>query len=139
MKVNVIETDIQPMYNYSATKINQGNMKLLKYLRLMYWMGFLPFEWIDPESPEFQNVKFRVSGCKTILILLADLLIGSLVILYFPIWHMLNMGKDFEMNLLLDPEYYKKVFGSTTSAFCNLQFLTMPLFAFWAYAAMGNC
>ena len=113
-------------------------MSLLKYLKCMFWMGYLPFEWLDPESHEFANVNFRASWYKTLLILVADLLIGSLVILYFPIWHLLNMGNDFDMKRLLDLEYYKYVFGSTTSAFCNLQFISMPLLGFWSYAAMGK-
>ena len=138
MKINVVNTDVQPIQNNFKTISNEGNMSLLKYLKFMYWMGYLPFEWIDPDSQEFDNVKFRVCGYKTLLMLFVDFLKGSLVIIYYPTWHWLNIGKDFDMKLLLDVEYYKAVFGSTTNAFCNLQFLSIPLFCFWAYAAMGK-
>ena len=114
-------------------------MSLLKYLRCMYWIGLLPFEWIDSESKEFNNEKFRASGYKTVLILFADFLLVSLVFVYFPIWHLLNIGKEFDFKLLLDQEYFKTVFGTTTSAFCNLQFLTFPALTFWIIVVMGKC
>ena len=138
MKINFIDNDVEPIQNYFTTKNNQGNMSLLKYLRCMYWIGFLPFEWIDSESQAFNNIKFRVSGCKTLLILLTDLLLVSLVFVYFPIWHWLNFGNEFDLKLLLDQDYYRAVFVTTTSAFCNLQFLTFPALTFWIFVVMGK-
>ena len=139
MKINVIDNDLEPIQNCFGTKENQDDMSLRKYLKFMYWIGYLPFEWIDTESHEFTNVKFRASWYKTAFILLADLLIVSLIFIYFPVWHLLNIGKDFDLKLLLDLGYYEAVFGTTTSAFCNLQFLTFPALTFWIYVNMGKC
>ena len=134
MKINVIETGDVLNAQKFASKNPQGNASLAKYLKLMYWMGYLPLEWIDEE---ISQATFRVSNCKTVWILIADFIIGSSIMIYFPIWHRLNMGEEFDLKQLLNPDYFKNVFGSTTIAFCNLQFLTMPLMGFWTYALLG--
>ena len=82
-------------------KLEMINSKMISFLKVMYYFGYLPFTWTTIDDPQYDEVKFEISNCKTILMLTYDFIIGLLVLFYFYLWHWLNLGKDFDMTLLL--------------------------------------
>ena len=133
MKVEIINPN-KPGKN----KEPQNDRALLRYLKFMFWMGYLPINWINPEEPDCQDVLFEVSFSKSSIIFILDFLISTIIVPYFYIWHRLNMKKDFDLNQLLDPNYYVMVFGSMTSAICQLTFVISPVSFCWIFVVIGK-
>jgi hypothetical protein len=53
----------------------------------MYYLGFLPVDWICDDE-------IRVSRFKTIFIAIFDAAIALIVITYVPVWRALNMTEN---------------------------------------------
>ena len=114
------------------------NLKLLKYLKIMYYFGYLPIYWIKPVNSNYVENKFKVTWGKSLMITFLDIFIALTVVAYFPVWHILNMGPNFDLNLLTKPEYYSRIFqGSSTSALTNLGFMSYPVFSWWIFVKIG--
>ena len=77
-------------------KLEMINSKMISFLKVMYYFGYLPFTWTSIDDPQYDEVKFEISNVKTFLMLILDLALGLLVPFYFILWHWLNLGKDFD-------------------------------------------
>jgi len=111
---------------------NQGMLTLLK---VMYYLGYLPFSWFNENDTEY----FEISNWKTFFMLLFDFLLILLIPANYYFWHLYNLGKDFDMSLLLQPSYYVKMNdGVFTTAISQLIFVAWVGLIFWAFAYIGN-
>jgi hypothetical protein len=111
---------------------NQGMLTLLK---VMYYLGYLPFSWFDESNEEF----FQISNWKTFFILLFDFLLVLLFPVYFYFWHIYNIGKDFDASLLIQPSYHIKLNdGSLTTAMSQLVYVDFVFIGFWTIAFVGE-
>ena len=132
MKVEILHPDKR-----NKRTGNDHDRALLRYLKIMYWMGYLPINWTNPDQPDTQDVFFEVSFLKSAVIFLWNLLESSIIIPYLYFWHRINMSKDFDMSKLLSPSYYVTVFGSSTSAVCQLIFVISPISFCWIFVKLG--
>jgi hypothetical protein len=88
-----------------------SNVKLLTYLKMMYYMGYLPVSWItQANGSSFKENKFEVNLRNSIKMACLDILIASVIIAYLPVWHLLNMGPSFDLAVLAKPDYYISIF-----------------------------
>jgi len=119
----------------SPQKNSNANQGMLTFLKVMYYLGYLPFSWFSEDSPEF----FKVSNWKTFFMLLYDLLLALLVPAYYYFWHIYNFGNDFDTSLLLKPSYYIGLYdGVVTTALSQIVFVACLCFAFWTFAYIGK-
>jgi len=101
----------------------------------MYYLGYLPFSWFNENDTEY----FEISNWKTFFMLLFDFLLILLIPANYYFWHLYNLGKDFDMSLLLQPSYYVKMNdGVFTTAISQLIFVAWVGLIFWAFAYIGN-
>jgi hypothetical protein len=104
------------MRNYRVKALEEkctllSNVKLLKYLKIMYYLGYLPVSWITQATgSSFMENKFEVNLSNSIKMACFDIMIASVIVAYLPVWHLLNMGPSFDLAVLAKPDYYISIF-----------------------------
>ena len=117
---------------------DETNVKMIKWLKIMSCLGYLPISWINPNDPEYAERKFKISLRKSLTIACVDIVVGLLVVAYVPVWHLLNIGPDFDFHLLLKADYYNHIVqGSRTSALTYFSFTLYPAFCWWIFVKVG--
>ena len=115
----------------------ESSSSLLRFLKVMYFFGFLPFNWTKWISDE-QQIRFKISRLKTLLVFFIDLLGAALIPTFIFVWYMLNID-GFDSGRLLTLKHYLDVNeGSATTALCQLTYIIYPCCIFWIYGAVGN-
>jgi hypothetical protein len=116
----------------------ETNYQMLKCLKIMYHLGYLPISWIKSDEPDYVAKKFKISLRKSLMIACIDIFIALIVIAYVPVWHLLNMGSSFDFTTLLQSDYYTFILqGSLTSAFSYFSFIFYPSLCWWIYIKIG--
>ena len=136
---NVVSV-VSPHLNKAEKHSDVQNVKLLRHLKIMFYLGYLPIEWTEEtDSAEILISGFKNSRTKSALIAILDILIATLVVTYIPVWHLLNVGSSFDLKLLATTDYYVQVFnGTMTDAFTQLMYLAFPTLVWWIYVKIGN-
>ena len=116
----------------------QINRRMMAFLKIMYYFGYLPINWKNEDDPSFDEIKFEISKVKTVVMFVADFALALWIPLYFYIWHWINLGPDFDMGLLLMPSYYVDLNdGVITTALSQTAFVMIAIFIFWLYSVIG--
>jgi hypothetical protein len=109
--------------------------RMLSFLRMMYYFGLLPINWITTDEAD---LKFEISTLKSLVMLIFDILVASMIPAYFCIWHWLNI-EGFKFTQLLDLNYYVSLNGGfVTTALCQLVYITFPVTMLWVYCWNGK-
>ena len=117
---------------------NETNVEMIKCLKIMSCLGYLPISWIKPDHPEYAEKKFKITLRKSLAIACFDIVIALIVVAFVPFWHLLNVGPDFDFHLLLKPDYYSHIMqGSSTSTLSYFSFIFYPSFFWWIYIKVG--
>ncbi len=112
-----------------------ANPAMLTFLKVMYYLGYLPFTWFDESNPEI----FKISNWKTFFILIFDFLLGLIIPAYYYFWFHFNMGLNFDMNSLLNPSYYNDINdGLVTTALSQFIYVAVTTICFWVYSLVGE-
>ena len=112
--------------------------KMLSFLKVMYYFGYLPFHWTSAADVESGNPYFKISITKSNLILIFDFLMALTIPAYFSIWHWLHVD-GFDMRLLLTGGYYVGLHdGKVTTTLSQTSSIIVPCFFFWSYSAFGE-
>lgn len=115
------------------------NGSMMAYLKVMYYFGFLPFSWVSERDPEHYEFKFRISGLKTFIMLMMDLLLSLLVLAYFYVFNILNVDPNFDPRQLLNPSYFLALNdGVMTTSLTQMVFVAILLVGSWAYSLTGK-
>jgi hypothetical protein len=134
MRLNVVHSSGHIPVNNSVTE-NEG---LLRFIKLLFHLGYLPITWTKLEDPNSSEAKFKISFWKSILIVLVDIFIVLIAIAYIPVWHILNASPSFDLSLILKTDYYIRVFeGTMTTVLTELFFILYPSICWWIFAAVG--
>jgi hypothetical protein len=113
----------------------ENDDRMLSFLRMMYYVGFLPINWITTDETD---LKLEMSTLKSIVMLIFDILVASMIPAYFFIWHWLNI-EGFKFTQLLDLNYYISLNeGFVTTALCQLVYIAFPVTTFWVYCWIGK-
>jgi len=81
---------------------------------------------------------FKISTVKSILILIFDTMLTSMILAYMYFWHWLNI-EDFNFGQLLQFSYYLDLNeGVMTTTLCQLLYITFPMLMFWMYCWTGK-
>ena len=116
----------------------QINRRMMAFLKIMYYFGYLPINWKNEDDPSFDEIKFEISKVKTVVMFVADFALALWIPLYFYIWHWINLGPDFDMGLLLMPSYYVDLNdGVITTALSQTAYVMIAIFIFWLYSVIG--
>ena len=115
------------------------NLQLMRYLKMMYFLGYLPISW-ETSTDLYNNGNFfKNSTIKSCVMLIFDSLMGLSFITLYYVWHLLNMDKDFDLSLIWTPKYIIGVYnGVVTSALSQLFYCFFPSMVFWIYTFLGN-
>jgi len=134
MRLNVVHSSGHIPGNNAVTE-NEG---FLRFIKLLFRLGYLPIAWSKPEDSNSSEAKFKMSLWKSILIALFDFFIFLIAIAYIPVWHIFNAGPSFDLSLILKTDYYVRVFeGTMTTVLTELIFILYPLMCWWIYVAIG--
>jgi hypothetical protein len=134
MRLNVVHSFGHIPVNNCVTE-NEG---FLRFITLLFRLGYLPITWTKPEDLNSSETKFNVSFWKSILIVLVDIFIVLIAIAYIPVWHILNASPSFDLSLILKTDYYIRVFeGTMTTVLTELFFILYPSICWWIFAAVG--
>ena len=115
------------------------NGSMMTYLKVMYYFGFLPFSWVSERDPEHFEIKFRISGLKTFIMMMIDLLLSLLVPAYLYVFNILNVDPNFDPKKLLSPNYYLSLNDSViTTTLTQVVFVAFIVVSFWAYPLTGR-
>ena len=114
------------------------NWRMMAFLKIMHYCGYLPIKWKAEDYPSFDEIKFEISKVKTVVMFVADFALALWIPLYFYIWHWINLGPDFDMGLLLMPSYYVDLNdGVITTALSQTAYVMIAIFIFWLYSVIG--
>ena len=115
------------------------NWRMMAFLKIMHYCGYLPINWKAEDDPSFDEIKFEISKLKTVVMFVADFALALWIPLYFYIWHRINLGEDFDMSLLLKPSYYVGLNdGVVTTAISQMIYMTFAVWIFWLYSFIGQ-
>lgn len=111
------------------------NVGMIAFLRVMYYFGYLPFNWKGGDD----EVRFEISKLKLCLMFAFDFALALWIPLYFVIWHRINLGDAFDLSLLLRPSYYVDLNdGVITTAISQMSYVSAALWLFWLYSYVGE-
>jgi hypothetical protein len=111
------------------------NQKMISFVRVMYYSALLPINWLITEE---NGTMFKISTVKSILILIFDTMLTSMILAYMYFWHWLNI-EDFNFGQLLQFNYYLDLNeGVMTTTLCQLLYITFPMLMFWMYCWTGK-
>jgi hypothetical protein len=111
------------------------NQKMISFVRVMYYSALLPINWLITEE---NGTTFKISTVKSILILIFDTMLTSMILAYMYLWHWLNI-EDFNFGQLLQFSYYLDLNeGVMTTTLCQLLYITFPMLMFWMYCWTGK-
>jgi hypothetical protein len=111
------------------------NQKMISFVRVMYYSALLPINWLITEE---NGTMFKISTVKSILILIFDTMLTSMILAYMYFWHWLNI-EDFNFGQLLQFSYYLDLNeGVMTTTLCQLLYITFPMLMFWMYCWTGK-
>ena len=111
---------------------------MIRYLKVMYYLGFLPVQWNNGEDPEVGDLKFKISKAKIVLILIFDFILALFSPIYFFLWHWINID-GFDMSLMFAPSYYTELStGSVTTSLTKLSSIVLASSMFWIFASFGK-
>ena len=120
-------------------KMSPENLKLFRYLKLMYFLGYLPITWKISKDPNFNENFFNNSKIISILIMAFDFGVASTIVILYYVWHLRYMGKDFDLNLIWTPGYVVDVYdGVVTNVVSQLFCALFPSTLFWIYTYLGE-
>ena len=110
---------------------------LRQFLRMMYFFGFLPINWMDHHR-EGEQCMFEISRTKTILLFILDFFLASIIPAYTCVWHWLNID-GFDLRQLLTVKYYLDLNGgNATNTLCQLVYVVFPSCVFWIFITVGK-
>ena len=115
------------------------NLKLLRYLKVMYFLGYLPISWKTSKDPCDDEKFFQNSTVKSFVMFFIDSALAMNFLVLYYIWHLLNMGKDFDLSLIWTPKYIVGIYdGVVTTALSQLFYFMFPNMIFWMYTYFGK-
>jgi hypothetical protein len=105
----------------------------------MYFLGYLPVSWGTPKDLNENGNFFRNSTIKSFIMILLDFALVLICINLFYVWHLVFMGKDFDLSLIWTPSYIVGIYdGVVTTALSQLFFRMFPTMLFWIYTYIGK-
>ena len=115
----------------------EGSSSLLKFVKLMYFTGFLPIKWTD-NWINGEKHRFQISWPKTMLLIALDFLAAISVPAYIFLWHWL-ITEGFNVRQFFTLKYYLDISdGIITTFLCQLVYFAFPSYAFWIYGTVGK-
>ena len=130
-----MSTRVGSLHNQMGPK----NLGLMRHLKLMYYMRFLPVTWKNNQDHDNNEIFFENSTIKSVLLLSFDFIVAMNVFVYFYVWHLVNMGKDFDIRCIWTATYIVGVYnGHVTTALSQLFFILFPVFLFWLNTYLGE-
>jgi hypothetical protein len=125
--------------NHPLKEMPPKNIQLLTYLYVMYFLGYLPVSWGTPKDLNENGNFFRNSTIKSFIMILLDFALVLICINLFYVWHLVFMGKDFDLSLIWTPSYIVGIYdGVVTTALSQLFFRMFPTMLFWIYTYIGK-
>lgn len=124
----------------SLTKqMSPKNIKLVRLLKGMYFLGYLPITWKSVQDPDQNDIFFKNSTIKSMLIIILDVIIAMSVFVFFYVWHLINMGKDFDISQIWTLNYIVGIYdGRVTTALSQFFFILFPALLFGLYTFIGK-
>jgi len=124
------------MGKISDRKLKEEPSSLLQFVKLMYFLGYLPIKWTKQINGEKRQ--FEISWPRTILVIILDFLMALIIPAYGWLWHWLNFD-NFDLGRLLTVNYYLELNdGNVTTALCQLAYIAFPSSIFWVFGTVGK-
>jgi len=130
-----VKLSIEKTSNKVKPLKNEGS-GLLRLLQLMYYLGFLPVEWMTNTNGSVTG--FKICRVKSVFMITVDTLLALLIPAYFCLWHWLNV-EDFDLARIWKISYYQQLNdGTVTTTLCQLLYVGFPSSIFWIYFKTGK-
>ena len=125
------------MVKISDKSWKMESTSLLRFLKVMYFSGFLPINWTRCDLNDEQD-RFEISWLKTILIIILDFFVALInpAYVFFGFWYSID---GFNVSQLLTSEFYLEVNdGYITTTLCRLVYAAYCFCIFWIYGTVGK-